>query len=102
MRKAKPNLSEHPVVQERIKTVPSAWRKAYRLAISGKSRTAALKVFCGACVGWVRKEVRLCSSPDCPLFPYRPFQSEDEAADETAEVTVSEDEDEGGEPCKTT
>jgi hypothetical protein len=52
--------------------VPERCRKAYDRAMSGKSVTAGVKSFCLECVGYDREEVRLCSDPGCPLFPYRP------------------------------
>ena len=30
------------------------------------------------CVGYVRSEVRDCTSYGCPLHPYRPYQADDE------------------------
>jgi len=75
------NMLDHPKVQDRIleleKRAPSAVNN-YARAMSGESRTAAMKAFCLECVCWVRSEIRLCTSPACPLYPYRPFQSGDD------------------------
>jgi hypothetical protein len=49
-----------------------------RKAFAGNSRTAGVKAFCLHCVGYVRKDVRECSAPACPLFDYRPYQTSDE------------------------
>ena len=48
-------------------------RKAYKLAMSGKSRKAAMKCMCLQCVGFMRSEVIRCTSHSCPLYPYRPY-----------------------------
>lgn len=31
----------------------------------------AVKIYCRQCSGESPKEVKLCSVPDCPLYPYR-------------------------------
>lgn len=51
--------------------VPKKYIKLYRLAMSGRSRKAAMKFFCAECVGYNPEEVELCTSRDCPLYPYR-------------------------------
>ena len=51
--------------------IPLAYRDRYRRAISGKSRTAAVRAFCLECAGWAPKEVRHCTAQGCPLYPYR-------------------------------
>ena len=62
--------------QERIAEhradMPKLYRGIYDKAVSGKSRKAAMHAFCLECVGWVIKEVFLCTSPQCSLYPYRP------------------------------
>jgi len=56
--------------------VPKSFRNTWAKAMSGRSRTAAIKVMCGRCVGWERKEVRYCTAKEtCPLWPYRPYQN---------------------------
>ena len=51
-------------------------------AIAKGSRTAAVKLQCLQCCGWVTKEVRSCSSIKiCPLFLFRPYQSKEDAAE---------------------
>ena len=43
----------------------------------GKTKTVALtpltaiRAHCLECVGFVRKEVELCTAPLCPLYPFR-------------------------------
>jgi len=59
------------VAQQRAE-MPRRFRASYDRAMSGKSRKAAMYSFCTQCCGWEIKEVFLCTSPECPLFPYRP------------------------------
>jgi hypothetical protein len=66
---------------EKIKIIPTSMRSVYRKAMTGKSKSAGIKAFCQECMGYVKKEVTLCTSPNCPLFPYRPYQKEDESDD---------------------
>jgi len=47
------------------------YEKLKERALKGRSRKAAIKAFCLECCGFNRKEVELCQSPDCPLYPYR-------------------------------
>lgn len=60
-------------IAKRLEDTPETMRRTYLRAVSGKSKPAAIKAFCAECVGWDREEVRLCTAPACPLFPYRPF-----------------------------
>ena len=68
-------------VQARIeaKTVqfPVKYRGTYKKAMTGKSLRAAVNAFCLECVFWQREEVKLCTSPTCPLYPYRPYKNRD-------------------------
>ena len=54
-----------------VRQVPRKYRAIYERATSGKSRKAAVRAFCLECVGWQAREVDLCTSPGCPLYPYR-------------------------------
>jgi hypothetical protein len=38
------------------------------------SLTAAVKLMCLDCSGWVKPEIRDCVIVECPLFPFRPYQ----------------------------
>ena len=58
-------------IAEHRKNIPRQFRKVYDIAMSGRSLRAAINSQCIECVGYVFKEVRLCCSPQCPLFPYR-------------------------------
>jgi len=56
----------------RLKQVPAKYQALYERAMSGKSRKAAMRVFCLECCGWEIKEVFLCTDVGCSLHPYRP------------------------------
>jgi len=60
-------------IAKRLQDTPETMRRTYLRAVSGKSKPAAIKAFCAECVGWDREEVRRCTAPACPLYPYRPF-----------------------------
>ncbi len=51
--------------------IPKKYRKLYKIAMNGRSRQAAMRMFCLECVGYVIEEVGLCIDPGCPLYPYR-------------------------------
>jgi hypothetical protein len=34
----------------------------------------AIKFFCYECMGYQKSEVRNCTAPNCPLFPFRPLR----------------------------
>ena len=50
---------------------PPKYRAMYKRAMTGKSRKAAMQVFCAECVGYVSAEIKLCTDKGCPLYPYR-------------------------------
>jgi len=56
----------------RLVDMPKTMRRLFCRAYLGRSMRAAVKAHCLMCVGYDRKEVSLCSSPECPLYPYRP------------------------------
>lgn len=66
-------------IQKRRSDMPVSYRGIYDRAMSGKSKAAAIHAFCLECMGWQREEVRLCTSPACPLFPYRPYSGDKDA-----------------------
>lgn len=66
--KAKQRIAKHRA------DMPRQFRRVYDIAMSGRSLRAAVNSQCIECMGYVLKEVRLCCSPQCPLFPYRPTQ----------------------------
>jgi hypothetical protein len=51
--------------------VPPAHQKLYERAMSGRDAWAAIRCRCIECFGWNPNEVSGCTSPGCPLFPYR-------------------------------
>jgi len=55
------------------------------------SRTAAVKLNCLECSGYVTKEVRLCGITTCALWAFRPYQGKPEQ-DEDADVPEEIDE----------
>lgn len=54
----------------KLRYIPLRLHNLYRRAVTG-SRQAAIRVHCLECCAWVADEVRLCSSPGCPMYPYR-------------------------------
>jgi hypothetical protein len=54
--------------------VPEKYRQLYNRAVGGQSKTDAIHANCLICRGWEKEEVRNCTSPDCPMFPYRPYR----------------------------
>jgi hypothetical protein len=82
---AKPEYKEHVL---RLKDVtPKTFHNLVARATNG-SRTAAQKLFCLQCVGFSRKDVRECNGKTCPMYLYRPYQSNDEDVLEEDEKTV--------------
>ena len=61
-------------IEKRASDMPKIYRANYLKAMSGKSKAAALKAFCLECVYWQKEEVKLCTAPQCPLYPYRPYK----------------------------
>jgi len=61
-------------ITEHRANMPRQFRKVYDIAMSRRSLRAAVNSQCIECVGYVFKEVRLCCSPQCPLFRYRPLR----------------------------
>lgn len=55
----------------RPRDVPAKHRGLYERARWGKSRRAAMRVFCLECVGWKASEVVMCTDRVYPLYPYR-------------------------------
>lgn len=64
-------------ISKRREDMPAVYRGCYDRAMSGNSLRAAANSFCLECVMWQREEVRLCPSYSCPLWPYRPYQLDD-------------------------
>lgn len=68
-----------PDQQAAIDQAPTSYRGAFKRAYNGRSKAAGIKAFCLQCVGFLRNDVRDCTSKGCPLWPYRPYQQDTEA-----------------------
>jgi hypothetical protein len=69
-------------IERRAKVIPNIYRGGYRRAAAGTcSPRAAIKAHCLECVGWVRREIELCTSLACPLWAFRPFVGSQESAE---------------------
>lgn len=66
--KAKQRIAKHR------SDMPRQFRRVFDIAMTGKSLRAAVNSQCIECMGYVFSEVKLCCSPQCPLFPYRPVR----------------------------
>jgi hypothetical protein len=73
--------------------MPDQYRRVYDIAMTGRSLRAAVNSQCIECMGYVFKEVKLCCSPQCPLYPYRPLQG---ISSNVAEPSQSEQESTNG------
>ncbi len=83
-------------IARRRADTPRAYRKNYDRAMAGQSRKAAMHAFCLECMGWAREEIKVCTSPACPLYPYRPYcnpQDTSEGEDIDAESSIAENPD---------
>lgn len=67
--------------------MPEIHRACYDRAMGGKSLKSAIKSFCLECMAWQKEEVRLCCSPACPLYPYRPYKHAAEGVNFATEST---------------
>ena len=73
-------MTREEAVARRLERISPAYRGGYARASDGSaSPRAAIKSFCLECVAYVRKEVTNCTAIACPLYLYRPYQTEDEA-----------------------
>lgn len=45
----------------RMEEIPERYRQTYKKAMTGKSRTAAVKAKCLDCTCWQKKEIELCT-----------------------------------------
>jgi len=72
-------LSNRPIrgrdaILGKLESVPVSCRRAYLLAVTGRSRSKATRIHCLECAGWNRGEVARCESVSCALWAYRPFK----------------------------
>jgi len=70
-------------ILSRLSEMPVTARKTYLDGMCGKSRVSGIKAFCQMCIGYgdqqigMRRAIRDCTDPACPLYPYRPYQEKD-------------------------
>jgi len=62
-------------IADRRKDIPDLYKGSYDRAMAKKGRSHAIRSFCLECMGWQRNEVKSCTSPQCPLFQYRPYKT---------------------------
>lgn len=67
-------IDRNEQVAKRIAGMPTTCRGAYKKAVNHKSMRAAVNSQCLECVGYIRKEISVCTDLACPLYSYRPFQ----------------------------
>lgn len=61
----------------RIATAPESFRKLLTQSWAGKcSPRAAIKAFCGECQGFDRSAITNCTAYACPLWMFRPYQTQ--------------------------
>lgn len=58
-------------IEDRASNYNPQGREIYMRAMQGNSRKDAMVAFCTMCMGYNPNEVRECTDPACPLFPYR-------------------------------
>jgi len=68
---------------DKLKIIPSSMRSTYRK--SATSRSAAIKAFCQECTVYTREHIRECTAVACPLYAFRPYQTDGETDDAVAE-----------------
>lgn len=77
--------------EQRKAKLPPSLHKTFEKAKT--SRAAAIKIFCVECMGGSQgyaKAVRECTAPDCALYPFRPYQKQDD--DDESEEDMKETE----------
>ena len=57
-------------------TGKTSYQKKYDKAMSGRDPKAAIAAKCLDCMHWQRSRITECPIVCCPLWPYRPFTSE--------------------------
>lgn len=68
------NTDRQQQIENRRKQIPRKYKKLYDRAVGGKSLRSCINAQCLECVGWVSKEVTLCSDFGCPLHSVRPYR----------------------------
>ena len=68
--------------------VPKKFRKLPERALSGKSRDAAIRLFCLTRCAYSQREVALCQDHECPLHKYRLSRQQRYLRQETLTVST--------------
>lgn len=64
-------------VEKVVRSAPESVKGTLTRAFSGDSSPRqAIKAMCLTCVGYERKQIENCTGWSCPLWAYRPYQSE--------------------------
>lgn len=58
-------------IDDRAANYTDKGRETYIRAMRGVSRKDAMTAFCTMCMGYQSEEVKRCTDPACPLYPYR-------------------------------
>lgn len=61
-------------IAKRREEMPAIHQANYDKAVQRRSMKAAIKAHCLECVGWMKEEVKLCTSLACPLYAYRQYK----------------------------
>ena len=59
------------IPRDREQQLPRPLRRAYRIAMEGRSRRLAIRCFCSECMNFQMAEIAICTDHCCPLYPYR-------------------------------
>ena len=79
------------VTPTRLRQMPVTNRRAYVSAVRGEaSPRTAIKAFCSECCGYDRTAVATCPASACPLWRYRPWQSDATEAETDAALASEE------------
>jgi hypothetical protein len=61
-----------------LEETPISYRTIMERAFTTNRKSLAIKAFCLHCVGYLRVEVKNCTSFGCPLHPHRPYRDDKE------------------------
>ena len=68
---------------EVLEDLPISYRGIFSKSYDGSaSPRQAIKAMCLHCIGYERKEITECTNQGCPLWEYRPYQSQSGREDE--------------------
>ena len=72
------NEAQKAAISEASTLYKKVMEKAYKGTASPRS---AIKAACLACVGYTRADVTACTGYSCPLWAYRPYQTDKEGSE---------------------